>query len=84
MLLSTPQSLPLTTTTLRHKEGLVVIDTDVIVKNWRTTVTGLLNAAIACIVAVSVLPPHLAKTVYALAVLHALVGFLSKDAPPTP
>jgi hypothetical protein len=59
----------------------MVIDTDTITKNWRTTATGLLNAAIAVVVAVSVLPPQAAKTVYALAVLHALVGFLQKDAP---
>jgi hypothetical protein len=58
----------------------MVIDTDYITKNWKTTASGLINAAIACVVAISVLPPKAAKTVYALAILHALAGCVQKDA----
>ena len=49
------------------------------VKNWRSTLNGLISAAIAVIVAVCALPPGLRKIAYVLAGLRALVGFLQKD-----
>jgi hypothetical protein len=59
----------------------VVIDTDNITKHWRTTLTGLLNAAIAVTVAVMAIPPGtVRKGVYVLAVCTALLGCLQKDA----
>lgn len=63
----------------------MVIDTDNLTKHWKSTATGLLNAAIAVIVAVMAVPPgNPRKGVYVIAGLVALVGYLSKDAPTTP
>lgn len=53
------------------------IDTSKISK---TTISGLVSAGIAVVVAISVLPPHVAWFVYALAALKALNGLLQKDA----
>jgi hypothetical protein len=56
------------------------IDTSKLLANWRTTLNGLLSAAIAVIVAVFALPAGLKVPVYVLAGLRALVGFLQHDA----
>jgi hypothetical protein len=58
----------------------MVIDTEKLTKNWKTTAQGLLGAAIAVILAVMVLPPGVKPLVIVLAALRALVGFLQKDA----
>lgn len=55
----------------------MVIDTSKISK---TTVNGIVSAAIAVAVAISVLPPHEAVIVYVLAGLRALSGYLQVDA----
>ena len=59
----------------------MVIDTDNITKHWKSTATGLLNAAIAVTVAVMAVPPGTTrKGVYVLAGLVALLGCVQKDA----
>ena len=54
----------------------MTIDTSKISK---TTINGVISAAIAAIVAVTLLPPHLARYVYVLAGLRAVTGYLQKD-----
>jgi hypothetical protein len=56
----------------------MTIDTSKISK---TTINGFISAAIAALVAVAALPPHLAIAVYVLAGLRAVNGILQGDAP---
>lgn len=57
----------------------MTIDTDKLAANWKTTAQGLIGASIAVIIAVAALPKNASRVVIALAVLHALNGFLQKD-----
>lgn len=52
------------------------IDTSKISK---TTVNGLVSAAISVVIAIAALPPHLAIPVYILAGLRAYVGISQND-----
>jgi hypothetical protein len=58
----------------------MVIDTEKLTKNWKTTTQGLLGAAIATIIAIMALPQGAKPIVIALAACRALVGFLQTDA----
>ncbi|GGA80813.1 hypothetical protein GCM10011507_35030 [Edaphobacter acidisoli] len=58
----------------------MVIDTDKLTANWKTTAQALIGSVIAVIVAVMTLPKGASHAVVALAVLRTLLGLIQKDA----
>lgn len=59
---------------------VITINADKLLANWKTTANGILSAAIAVIVALAALPPHLRWYVYVLSGLRVLVALKQKDA----
>ena len=52
------------------------------IANWKTTVSGLCGLVIAVLLAVAALPPKASAVVIAVALLRAVVAWVSLDAKP--